>query len=46
MGYGMREMQETRGKFTRIPGNYIILRFLAMLKKIMGNAAEDSGECL
>ena len=23
MGSGMREMQETRGMFTRIPGNFL-----------------------
>ena len=35
----------TRGMFTRIPGNVLILAFRGMLLKIPGNAREDSGEC-
>ena len=42
---GMRRMRGTRGMFTRIPGNVIILTFRGMLKKILGNVEEDSGEC-
>ena len=42
---GMRRMRGTRGMFTRIPGNVIILTFRGMLKKILGNVPEDSGDC-
>ena len=35
-----------RGISWRIPGNVIILTFWGMLKKILGNVEEDSGECL
>ena len=45
MGNGMRGMQGTRGMFTRIPGNLLILAFRGMLTKIPGNVQEDSGEC-
>ena len=44
MGNGMRGMQGTRGMFTRIPGNVLILEFREMFKKISGNFPEDSGE--
>ena len=44
MGNGMRGMQGTRGMFTRIPGNVVILLFRGMLKKIPGNVEEYSGE--
>ena len=44
MGNGMRGMQGTRGMFTRIPGNVLILAFQEMLEKIPGNVQEDSGE--
>ena len=43
---GMRRMQGTRGMFTRIPGNVLILAFRGMLEKIPGNDKKDSGECL
>ena len=42
---GMRGMQGTRGMFTRIPGNVLILAFRGIFEKIPGNAREDSGEC-
>ena len=38
-------MQGTRGRFTRIPGNVLILAFRGMLEKIPGNVIKDSGEC-
>ena len=38
-------MRGTRGMFTRIPGNVIILTFRGMFVKTPGNAQEDSGEC-
>ena len=48
----MRGMQETRGMFTRIPGNLledsgevIVLTFRGMFEEILGNVQEDSGEC-
>ena len=41
----MRGMRGMRGKFTRIPGNVIILTLWGMFKKILGNVPEDSGEC-
>ena len=44
-GNGMRGMQGTRGMFTRIPGNVLILAFRGIFEKIPGNAREDSGEC-
>ena len=44
-GNEMRGMRGTRGMFTRIPGNVIILTFRGMLKKIPGNVQEHSGEC-
>ena len=52
MGNGMRGMHGTRGMFTMIPGNVLILVFRGMFKKIPGNAInvlgnvwKDSGEC-
>ena len=52
MGNGTRGMQGTRGMFTRIPGNVLILEFRGIFEKIPGmlltipgNAQEDSGEC-
>ena len=45
MGNGTRGMQGTRGMFTRIPGNVLILAFRGIFEKIPGNAREDSGEC-
>ena len=41
----MQGMRGTWGMFTRIPGNVIILTFRGMLKQILGNVEEDSGEC-
>ena len=41
----MQGMRGTWGMFTRIPGNVIILTFRGMLKQILGNFEEDSGEC-
>ena len=43
MGNGMWEMQGTYGMVCRIPGNVFILTFQGMLKKILGNVPEDSG---
>ena len=42
----MRGMRGTRGMFTRIPGNVIILIFRGMFQRIPGNVEEDSAECL
>ena len=44
-GNGMWGMRGTRGMFTRIPGNVVMLLFQGMLKKIPGNVRKDSGEC-
>ena len=44
-GNGMRGLRRTRGMFTRIPGNVIILTFRGMFPKIPGNVRRDSGEC-
>ena len=41
----MREMQGTRGMFTRIPDNVFIFVFPGMFEKIPGNVQEDFGEC-
>ena len=41
----MRGMQGTRGMFSRIPGNVVILLFRGMFEKIPGNVSEDSVEC-
>ena len=38
-------MWGTRGMFTRILGNVIILTFREMLQKIPGNVRRDSGKC-
>ena len=38
-------MRGTGGKFTRIPGNAIILTLWGMFKRIPGNVPEDSGKC-
>ena len=35
----------TRGMFTRIPGNVLILAFRGIFEKIPGNVIKDSGEC-
>ena len=45
MGNGTRGMQGTRGMFTRIPGNVLILEFRGIFEKIPGNVINDSGEC-
>ena len=45
MGDGMRGRQGSRGMFTRIPGNVLILAFRGMFEKIPGNIIKDSGEC-
>ena len=42
MGDGM---QGTRGMFTRIPGNALILAFRGMFEKIQGNVINDSKKC-
>ena len=44
-GNGTRGMQGTRGMFTRIPGNVLILAFRGIFEKIPGNVIKDSGEC-
>ena len=46
MGNGMRGIQGTRGMFTRIPGNVLILAFREMFEKIPGNFIKESGKCL
>ena len=38
-------MQRTRGMFTRIPENVLILAFRGILENIPGSVREDSGEC-
>ena len=52
MWHRMRVMQGTRGMFTTIPGNVLILafrecskRFQGMFDKILGKVIKDSGEC-
>ena len=44
-GNGTRGMQGTRGMFTRIPGNVLILAFRGIFEKIPGNVIKDSGVC-
>ena len=44
-GTECEECGGTPGMFTRIPGNFIILTFREMFKKIPGNVRKDSGEC-
>ena len=45
MGNGMREMQGTRGMFTKIPGNLLEDSGKSSHFSIPGNAREDSREC-
>ena len=44
-GNGIRGMRETRGMFTRIPGNLLEDSGECYYFNIPGNAEEDSGEC-
>ena len=44
-GNGMRGIQETRGMFTRIPGNPLEDSGECSHFSIPGNVREDSGEC-
>ena len=45
MGKAMREMQGTRGMFTKIPGNLLEDSVESSHFSIPGNARKDSGEC-